>query len=191
MPLVPEHYRLHGLGFLDVSLVPEQQAQLPAAPRPPPSTVRQVSGQRTVIHSQGRWSARPRVANNPQANTEAPEPKMATPGVNLDALANLQTDELRNLIESLQGLSASRTEENPTLTAPQPPPIPVTAAGGKEAILWEQVSTGYVPLPKGPLTRPPPPHDPISKRIPDNLLKPPNHLCPSTPASTFTDVCSR
>ena len=33
------HFRLHGPGLLDVTLVPEQQAQLPASTHPPPSTV--------------------------------------------------------------------------------------------------------------------------------------------------------
>ena len=81
---------------------------------------------------------------------------MATPGVNLDALANLQADDLRKIIESLQCLAASRTEVAPTQTTPRLPPTPTTAAGGEEAILWEQVGTVPVPLPYRPPTRPPP-----------------------------------
>ena len=54
---------------------------------------------------------------------------MATPGVNLDALENLQAYKLQKLIESLQGLAASRTEGTPTPTTPQGLPTPATAAG--------------------------------------------------------------
>ena len=89
---------------------------------------------------------------------------METPVVNLDALANLQEDELRKLIASLKSLEVSSTEETQTPTDPQPPPIPATFSGEEEAILWEEVSTGHVPLPEGPRTRPPPPHNPTNER---------------------------
>ena len=114
---------------------------------------------------------------------------MATPGVNMDALANLQADELRKLIESLQDLAASRTEKTPTPTAPQPPPIPATAAGEEELILWEQVGTGHFPLLEGPPTIPPPPHNPINEWTIDNLENPLNNL--PTPDSAFVDIFSR
>ena len=48
---------------------------------------------------------------------------------NLDALANLQADELRKLIENLQGIAASRLDRTPTPTTPQRLPIPASAAG--------------------------------------------------------------
>ena len=47
---------------------------------------------------------------------------MATPGANLESLANLQANELQNLIVSLQGIAAARTGTIPT--APQPPHVP-------------------------------------------------------------------
>ena len=189
IPLVPEQYILNGPGLLDVPLVQKQHAQIPAATHPPPSTVRLASRQRTVIQSPGRGSARPRAVNDPYAHTEVPKPTMSIPGVNLEALANLQVDNLRKLIEILQGLAASRTEETPTPTAPSPPPVPATEAGGEEAILWEQFGTGHVLLPEGPPTRPPPPHNPINEGTLDNLANPINN--PPTPDSTFLDICSR
>ena len=60
---------------------------------------------------------------------------MATPDVNIEALANLQEDELRKLIEILQGLVASRTGVNTAPTSPQPPRTPTTTVGEEEAIL--------------------------------------------------------
>ena len=89
VPLLPEQYRLHGPGFLDGPLVQEKQAQLPAATHPPPPTVRRASRHRTVIQSPGRGNAQPITANDPKSHTEVPDPTMATPGVFLDALANL------------------------------------------------------------------------------------------------------
>ena len=162
VPIVPDHYRLHGPGFLYRPLVQEKQAHLLADTHPPTTTVRRVSRQRTVIQSPGRGSAWPRTANNPQSHTEVPEPTMNTPGVNLDALANLQADELKKLTESLKGLAASSKEGTPTPETPQRPPIPATGAGEEEVIGWEQVVTGHVPLPERPPTRPPPPHNPIN-----------------------------
>ena len=50
------------------------------------------------------------------------EPTMATPGASLEALKNLQADELEKLIERLQGIAVSRTGTTPT--APQPPHAP-------------------------------------------------------------------
>ena len=79
-----DHFRLQGPNLLDAPLVPEQQAQIPASTHPPPSTVRLPSRRRTVIQSPGRWSARPRAANDLRATTDVSEPTMATPGVNLD-----------------------------------------------------------------------------------------------------------
>ena len=66
-----------GPGFLDVSLVPEEQE--PATP------------------------------------TKAPAQAMATAGMNIYAIASLHADELQKLIESLQGIAASR-QEGPTPT---------------------------------------------------------------------------
>ena len=82
---------------------------------------------------------------------------MATPGVNLDALENLQAEELRKLIEILQGLAAPRTKGALTPKALRHPHTPTTAAGEVEAILWEKIVTGIVLLPDRPPTRTPPP----------------------------------
>ena len=106
-----------------MSLVPEQQ-ELQAPTHPPSYTIRRTSGRRTFIQSPGRGSTRPQVTTDPKVSTEDPAPTMATPGMNIDALASLQADELRKLIKSLQGLAASRQEEAiPT----QQPPIPTSA----------------------------------------------------------------
>ena len=69
---------------------------------------------------------------------------MATPSINLDALASLQTDYLQKLIEILQGIVASRQEEYPT----QQPPIPDSTLEEEEAIRWEHVGPDQVPIPK-------------------------------------------
>ena len=103
---------------------------------------------------------------------------MATPGVNLESLANLQSDDLRKLIERPQGLVAARTGKETTPTAPQPPHTPATTAGEEEAILWEQVRTGHVPTPEVPPTRPPPPHDYTQGQTREELATPPRS--PST-----------
>ena len=84
---------------------------------------------------------------------------MATPGMNLDALSSLQADELRKLIESIQGLAASRQEET---TPTRQPPVHASATSEEEAIRWEQVGTGKVPVTEAPHTRPSPTHDPIN-----------------------------
>ena len=84
---------------------------------------------------------------------------MATPGSNLEALANLQANKLQKIIESLQDIAASRTGIN-TPTAPQPPHIPTAKSVDEEAILWVKVSTGNVPPPEVPPIRPPPTHKP-------------------------------
>ena len=103
--------------------------------------------------------------------------------MNMDALANLQADELRKLIESLQGLAASRTEGAPTLTTPRRLPTPITAAREEEAILWEQVGTGTVPLPDSqPTIAPPTNNQTLEDRTRNNL---PN------PDATFVDICSK
>ena len=114
---------------------------------------------------------------------------MATPGVNLDALSNLQVDKTRKLIQSLQGLAASRTDGTPTPTTPQCPPIPAAAAGEEELILWEQVGTGHVPLSERPPARPPPHHNPINERTLEDQTNPPSNL--PTPDSSFIDICIR
>ena len=44
----------------------------------------------------------------PATPTKAPAQAMATAGMNLDAIASLQADELQKLIKSLQGLAVSR-----------------------------------------------------------------------------------
>ena len=108
---------------------------------------------------------------------------MATPGVNLESLANLQAEELIKLIEILQGLAASRTEGAPTPTTPRRPNTPTTSAGEEEAILWEQVGTGPVPLPDRPPVRPPPTNkQTLEDRTRNNLLN---------PDATFTDICRK
>ena len=75
-PLVPEQYRLHGLGFQDETN------------HPPPFTGKRASRRKTTTQSPGRGNSQPSAATNPQS----PMTMMATPGVNLDALANLQAD---------------------------------------------------------------------------------------------------
>ena len=108
---------------------------------------------------------------------------MATPVMTLDALAILQVDELRNLIKSLQGLAASMTEGSQTPATPRRPPTPTAVAGEEEAILWEKVGTGHVPLGVGPPTRPPPANEQtLEDRTLNNLLK---------PDSTSADICSK
>ena len=103
--------------------------------------------------------------------------------MNLDALSNLQADELRKLMESLQGLAASRTEGVPTPTTPQLPHAPTTSAGEEEAILREKVGTGPVPLPYRPHTRSSPTNE---QTLEDRTLKNlPN------PGATFADICSK
>ena len=84
---------------------------------------------------------------------------MTTPSMNLDALVSLQADEIQQLIESLQGLAASRQEET---TPTQQPPVHASAPAEEEAIRWEQVGTEQVPVIEAPYTRPPPTHDPIN-----------------------------
>ena len=71
-PNQSSHYRLWGPGFLDVSLVLEQQ-ELATVAQPP----------------------------------LVPAQTMANFGMHLYALASLQADELRKVIEILQGLAAS------------------------------------------------------------------------------------
>ena len=73
------------------------------------------------------------MTNDPQVITDEPAPTMATPGMNLDALFSLQADELQKLIESLQGLAASRQEE---ATPTRQPRIPDSAPEEEEAIRW-------------------------------------------------------
>ena len=68
---------------------------------------------------------------------------MATSGAILEALTNLQEDELQKFILSLQGIAEARTGTTPT--APHPPHILDVTTGEEEAILWEKVSTGNVP----------------------------------------------
>ena len=185
------HFRLHVPGFLDVSPGPGQQSQLTASNHHPPSTVRRASERRTVIQSPGRWIARPIASNNPPASSAIQEPTMATPGVNLEALANLQADEIRKLIKSLQGLAAARTGKNTAPTAPQPPPIPATTVRQEEAILWEQVGTGNTSPPEVPPIRPPPPHNFTQGQKMDELANPSPPLLPPKSASTFAETCSK
>ena len=45
---------------------------------------------------------------DPATQTKAPALAMATAGMNLDIIASLQVDDLQKLIQSLQGLAASR-----------------------------------------------------------------------------------
>ena len=106
------YYRLWGPGFLDVSLVLEQQ-ELATAAQPP----------------------------------LVPAQTMATSGMNQNALASLQADELQNLIESLQGLAESRQEET---TPTQQPPVHASTPAEEEEIRWEQVGTGRLPVAEAP-----------------------------------------
>ena len=111
-----------------------------------------------MIQLPGRWSARPRAAANQPESTEAQEPKMANQLFYLETLAGLQADELSNLIESLQGLTAASTGNNThalldpatpaQITAPIIPAI--AAQEEEEAIIWEQVGTGHAPHPEAP-----------------------------------------
>ena len=133
------HYRLWGPGFLDVSLVPEQQE--------------------LATPTQQQGTARPQGTTDHQASTEVPTQTMATPSMNLDALASFQADELRKLIESLQGLAESRQGGT---TPMQQPPIHALTPAEEEAIRWEQVGTGRIPVTEATHTRSPPTHDHIN-----------------------------
>ena len=64
---------------------------------------------------------------------------MATAGMNIDAIASLQADELQKLVESLQGLVASR-QEGPTPT--QQPPGNTATKAAEEEIQWEKLGAG-------------------------------------------------
>ena len=163
-----------------MSLVPEQQ-ELEAPTQPPSSTIKKKSGKQTVIQSPVRGSARPRGTTNPQVSTEVPAPMMPPPGMNLDALASLQEDEIRKLIESLQGLAASRQEET---TPTQKPPVHASAPEEEEAIRWGQLVTGQVPFTEAPHTRPPPTHDPINVQT-LAVGKTPSDLFPPSQVSTL------
>ena len=110
---------------------------------------------------------------------------MATPGMNLDDLANLQADELQKLVEILQGLAASRQEE---ATPTQQPPVLASAPAEEEAIRWEKVETGQVPVTEAPHTRPPPTHDPINTQ-PLAVENTPSDPRPPSRVSTFAEVC--
>ena len=114
-PTQSSHYRLWGPGFLDVSLVPEEQ-ELATPTQPPSSTIQKKYGRRTTIKSPGQSTTRTQGKTDHQASTEVPAQTMATSGMNLDALASLHADELQKLIKSIQGLAASRQEE----TTPPP-----------------------------------------------------------------------
>ena len=145
-PTQSSHYRLWGPGFLDVSLVLEQQEL--ATP------------------------------------TQAPAQAMATAGMNMDALARLQADELRKLIEILQGLAASRQEGT---TPTQQPPVHTSTTVEEEEIRWEQMGTGRLPVTEAPHTRSPPTHDPVSAQTlaGENTLSDP---CPPPQVATFAEV---
>ena len=171
---------------------------------PPPTTIRRVSERRTVIQSPGSWSARPRTARDHPERAYAQEPTMAPLGVNLEALASLQADELINLIESLRFLAAARTAEEapapPAPTQPTAPQIPTTTAGEDKAIIWEQVGTDLVPTLEVPPHRPPPPVDPTQGQTREDTANP--HYLPPLPplslkvqgpprsASTSAETCS-
>ena len=63
---------------------------------------------------------------------------MATAGMNMDALASLQADDIRNLTESLQGIAESRQEG---ITPTQQPPVHTSTTVEEEEIRWEQMGT--------------------------------------------------
>ena len=63
--------------------------------------------------------------------TQAPAQAMDTAGMNLDALARLQADEIQKIIENLQSLAASRQEE---ATPTQQPPVHASTAAEEEEI---------------------------------------------------------
>ena len=112
---------------------------------------------------------------------------MATTGMNLGAIESLQADELRKIIESLQGLAASRQDET---TPTQQPPIHASSPEEAEIIRWDQVGTGQVPFTEAPHTRTTPPHNPINERT-LGVANPPSHTCPPSLVSMFANVCSK
>ena len=123
----------------------------------------------------------------PATPTQAPAQSMATAGMNLDAIASLQADELQKLIKSLQGIAASR-QEGPTPT--QQPPVHTLTTAAEEEIRWEQMGAGQLPVTEEPHTRPPPTHNPVSTQT---LARenPQSDPCPPPQIAAFADVCSQ
>ena len=97
----------------------------------------------------------------PATPTKPTAQAMATAGMNLDAIASLQVDELQNLIESLQGLAVS-SQEGPTPT--RQPPVHTATKAAEEEIRWEQMVEGRLLVSEEPHTRPPPTHNPVSTK---------------------------
>ena len=122
----------------------------------------------------------------PATPTKAPAQTMATAGMNLDAIASLQADELQKLIEILQGLAASR-QEGPTPTQQQPVNTATTAA--EEEIWWEQIGAGQFPVSEEPHTRPPPTHNPVSMQTLARE-KPQSDSRPPPQVAKFSEVCA-
>ena len=75
----------------------------------------------------------------PATPTQAPIQAMATSGMNLDALAILQSDEIQKLIKSLQGL-ATLSQEGTTPT--RQPPVHTSKIVEEDKNRWEQVGAG-------------------------------------------------
>ena len=140
-----------------------------------------------TIQSPGRSTTRQRGTTDHQASTEVPAQTMATPGMNLESLASLHADELQNLIEILQGLAVSRQEGK---TPMQQPHVHASAPAEEEAIRWEKVGTGKVPVTEAPYNRPPPTHDHINAQT-LAVEKTPSDPRPPSQVSTFAHVCSK
>ena len=116
--------------------------------------------------------------------TEAPSQARATSGMNLDAIASLQADELQKLIESLQGLAASRQEPA------RQPPVHTATTLAEEEIRGEQMVAGQLPVSEDPQTRPPPTNNPVITQPPERE-NPQSDPRPPPQVATFAEVCSQ
>ena len=114
---------------------------------------------------------------------------MANPGANVEALANLQADELQKLSESLQGIAAARTGVTPT--DPQPSTVPAETTGEGGSILWEKVSTGNVVPQEVPPTRPPTTNGPNTVQKRDDPAISPQPLLTQQYATTLSETFSK
>ena len=96
---------------------------------------------------------------DPSTPTQAPAQAMDYVGMNLSTLTIPHADDLQKLIESLQGLSASR-QESPSPTRQPPVQTPTTAE--EEENRLELMGAGQLPVTEKAHTRPPPTHNPVS-----------------------------
>ena len=120
----------------------------------------------------------------PATPTKAPAQARATEIMNLDAIASLQADELQKLIESLQGLAASRQE--PT----RQPPVQTAIPPAEEEIRWEQLGAERLLASEEPQARPPPTQNTVSTQplARESTQSDPH---PQPQVATFAELCSQ